>query len=889
LFDKLSQLWRRLLFYARRDQFDRELEEEMRFHLEMKAQENAEAGIGPLEARYAAQRQFGNQTLLQELSRDMWGIRFLETLTRDLRYSLRSLRRNPGFTAVAVLTLALGIGANTAIFSVVNAVLIRPLPYPEPESLVGVFNSGVIQGETFNDMGLAAGMYAGLKERSKTFQEFGVWSSGTATVTGLGDPEQIKTVLMTQGVLPALGAQPFLGRWFSVEDDTPGTPETVILSHSYWMRRLGGDERALGRTVAIDFVPRQVIGVMPRNFRFLDLSPDVLLPQRFAKAPPPFGDFSYSGIARLKPGITIDLANQDATRVLSQIIPENMRLLAEQARLKSNLRPLKRDVIGDISTVLGVVMGALGLVFLLVCANVANLVLVRAQARTQEFAIRAALGAGWWRVARGLLVESLILGLIGAAFGIALAYGAVRILKAQDLTTIPRLAEVSIDAATLAFDMACSVAGSLLFGLIAVFKCGAPGNIISARGASMSPDQLRAQNALVVAQIALALVLLVASGLLIRTFIALRGVHPGFTQPERIQTIRIVIPTTQAPEPERVARMQAEIVENVSRLPGVEAAAFADGMAMDADYRNGNGIAVEDKFTPGQSSPNRRVKYVSPGLFAAQGTRLLAGRDFTWEDVSNRRLVAIVSESMARENWGEPNAALGKRLGWPGAWSEVVGVVEDVHDNGADRPAPPIVYFRTGVHAPSPDRPPSIRRGLTLAIRSGRANTESFLREVATAIHAVNPNLPLAQAQTLDDIYRRSMARTSFTLALLGIAGTMALALAVIGVYGVLAYAVGQRRREIGIRVALGAQPNQVTGLFLRRGISLACAGGIVGVTAAMGLSRWVSSLLFGVTALDPTTYVASVLIVSAAALIASYIPARRALSVNPMEALRAD
>jgi putative ABC transport system permease protein len=694
---------------------------------------------------------------------------------------------------------------------------------------------------------------------------------------------------MTQGVLPALGAQPLLGRRFSIEDDTPGPPETVILSHSYWMRRLGGDERALGRTVAIDFVPRQVIGVMPRNFRFLDLSPDVLLPQRFAKAPPPFGDFSYSGIARLKPGITIDLANQDATRVLSQIIPENMRLLAEQARLKSNLRPLKRDVIGDISTVLGVVMGALGLVFLLVCANVANLVLVRAQARTQEFAIRAALGAGWWRLARGLLVESLILGLIGAAFGIALAYGAVRILKAQDLTTIPRLAEVSIDAATLAFDMACSVAGSLLFGLIAVFKCGAPGNIISARGASMSPDQLRAQNALVVAQIALALVLLVASGLLIRTFIALRGVHPGFTQPERIQTIRIVIPTTQAPEPERVARMQAEIVENVSRLPGVEAAAFADGMAMDADYRNGNGIAVEDKFTPGQPSPNRRVKYVSPGLFAAQGTRLLAGRDFTWEDVSNRRLVAIVSESMARENWGEPNAALGKRLGWPGAWSEVVGVVEDVHDNGADRPAPPIVYFRTGVHAPSPDRPPSIRRGLTLAIRSGRANTESFLREVATAIHAVNPNLPLAQAQTLDDIYRRSMARTSFTLALLGIAGTMALALAVIGVYGVLAYAVGQRRREIGIRVALGAQPNQVTGLFLRRGISLACAGGIVGVAAAMGLSRWVSSLLFGVTALDPTTYVASVLIVSAAALIASYIPARRALSVNPMEALRAD
>jgi putative ABC transport system permease protein len=490
------------------------------------------------------------------------------------------IRMNPGFSAAAILSLALGIGANTAIFSVVNAVLIRPLPYPEPESLVGVFNSGVNQGETFKDVGLAPGMYAGLKEHSRTLQEFGVWLPGAATVTGIGDPEEIKTVTMTQGVLPALGVRPSLGREFSLEDDTPGTPQTVILSHSYWMRRFGGDERVLGRTIVIDFVPRQVIGVMPRSFRFLDLSPDVLLPQRFVRANPGFEPFHYSGIARLRPGITIDLANQDATRVLKQIIPENMRSFAEQFRLKSNLRPLKRDVTGDIGATLGVLMGALGLVFLLVCANVANLVLVRAQARTQEFAIRAALGAGRARIARELLVESLALGLFGGAFGIVLAYFAVRILKTQDLTNIPRLAEASINAATLVFDLACSVAGSLLFGLIAVIKCGIPGNILSNRGASMSLGQLRAQNVLVVAQVALALVLLVASGLLIRTFLAIRGVHPGFTQPDRIQTIRIVIAQTQVPEPNQVARMQAAIVENVSRLPGVEAAVFADGLPM---------------------------------------------------------------------------------------------------------------------------------------------------------------------------------------------------------------------------------------------------------------------------------------------------------------------
>jgi putative ABC transport system permease protein len=816
---------------------------------------------------------------------------FLDGFLRDVRRAFRMIRTNPGFSAAAILSLAFGVGAITAIFSVVNAVLIRPLPYPEPESLVGVFNSAVIQGETFQDMGLAPGMYAGLKERSKTFQEIGLWLQGAATVTGVGDPEEIKAIWMTQEVLPALGAQPLLGRRFSIEDNTPGTPETVILSHSYWIRRFGGDERALGRSVVINFVPRQVIGVTPPTFRFLDRSPDVLLPQRFAKANLTFDEYSYSGIARLKPGVTIELANREATQILNQIIPENVRQFAEQTRLKSNLRPLKRDVTGDIGSVLSVLMGALGLVFLLVCANVANLVLVRAQTRTQEFAIRAALGAGRWRIARELLVESLTLGLLGGAIGVVLADGAVQILKAQNLTTIPRLAEVSIDAATLAFCLACSVMGSLLFGLIAVFKCGISGNMLGARGASMSLDQLRAQNVLAVAQIALALVLLVAGGLLIRTFLALRGVHPGFTHPERIQTTRIVIPERQVPDPERTARMQADIVESVSRLPGVEAAAFADGLPMEMDFRNGVSIAIEDKFTPGQIPPNRRVKRISPGLFAAQGSRLLAGRDFTWEDLSTRRFVTIVSESMARESWGEPRAALGRRLGWSGdrgsVWFEVVGVVEDVYDDGADQPAPPIVYFRTGVQALSPDQPPTIRRGLTLAIRSSRANTESFLREVAAAIHAVNPNLPMAQTRTLGDVYRRSMARTSFTLILLSIAGTMALALAVIGVYGVLAYAVGQRRREIGIRAALGAQPHQVIGLFFRRGILLACVGGVIGLAAAMGLSRWVSSLLFGVTPLDPVTYAASVVILSAAALIASYIPARRASSVNPMEALR--
>jgi hypothetical protein len=335
--------WRRFLH---RNRANIEQRDELEFYLDVTTEEYVARGMDPLSARDAARKKLGNATLIQEKVYEMHTLTFFEGLLRDGRHALRMIRLNPAFSAAAILSLALGIGANTAIFAVVNAVLIRPLPYPQAEALVGVFNSGVIQGEKFNDMGLGPGMYVALKNHSAVFQEFGVWSSRAATVTGTGDPEQIKTVLMTQGVLAALGVHPSLGREFAIGDDTPGTPETVILSHSYWLRRFDGDERVLGRKVVIDFVPRQVIGVMPRSFRFLDLAPDVLIPQRFAKADLRFEPFSYSGIARLKPGVAIEVANRDTARILNEIIPENIRSFVEQAQFKPNLRPLKRDVTG---------------------------------------------------------------------------------------------------------------------------------------------------------------------------------------------------------------------------------------------------------------------------------------------------------------------------------------------------------------------------------------------------------------------------------------------------------------------------------------------------------------------------------------------------------------
>ena len=436
-----------------------------------------------------------------------------------------------------------------------------------------------------------------------------------------------------------------------------------------------------------------------------------------------------------------------------------------------------------------------------------------------------------------------------------------------------------MDGTALGFALAGSLGTGILFGLAAVLRSGIPGRVQSARGATQGARQLRAQNALVVTQVALAFVLLVASGLMIRSFLALRAVTPGFTHPEWIQTVRIAIPEPLIPDPERVIRTQADIVTSLSAIPGVTAAGFASGLPMESEYRNGVLIDVEGKTSVDQISPNRAVKRISPGLLTAQGTRLVAGRDFTWEDVRGHRSVVLVSENMARENWGEPANALGKRIrqGKNSPWLEVVGVAENVRADGVNLPPPATVYFRAG------------GRGVTFAIRCERAGTESFLREVATAIHAVNPSLPLAKVRTLNDVYKRSMARTSFALVLLGIAGAMALALAIVGVYGVLAYAVGQRRREVGIRLALGAEPRALKWLFVRKGLILNCVGGIIGLALAGGLSRWISSLLFGVTPLDPLTYIASSAVIAASVMVASYVPARQAAFVDPMETLRSE
>jgi putative ABC transport system permease protein len=865
----------------RKSRADADLQREIEIHLEQLVKEAVALGMNESEARMMARRRFGPLEKTKEECRDARRVNVIDNFTRDLRYALRMIWTKRSFSVPALLTLALGIGANIAIFSVVNAVLIRALPYAEPEKLVGVSNSAVFSHEVVNDWPLSLDMYAAYNQQAQSFADFGVWMPGAAAIAGAGDPEQVRAVSMTHGVLVALGVQPYLGRWFSSADEVPGAQKAVILSYKCWQRRFGSSERVLGQLVLIDFAPYQVVGVMPRSFEFLNVDPDVFLAQSVAVGAPGSADADYSGVARLKPGVNLAQANQDLARVLSMWGAENAQWgqVVEELRVKPNIHPLKQDVVGDVGAVLEILMGALVIVLLLVCANVANLVQVRAHARREEFAIRAALGAGRGRIAGQLIVESLALATLGGAAGLALAYAALRVLVTHGPRTLPRMSEIGLDSTSILFALACSLLSGMLFGFIAVLKSGLSSRPQNARGASPSAEQLHAQNALVVAQVALALVLLVGAGLLVRSFIALSDVKPGFTHAAQIQTVRLFIPEAQIREPERVAQMQADILHELAAIPGVTAAGFATALPLELEYHNGYPVSVEGKTPVDRIPPNRTIKSISPGLFAALGTRLIAGRDFAWSDLVSPPRVAIISENMARENWGDPPDALGKRIrdGTDGPWSVIVGVAENVYDDGVDQQPPGIVYF------------PGARRGVAFALRSSRAGTEGLLKEITGKIRAVDSSLPLANVRTLGDLNRLAMERRSFALVLLGIAAVMAVTLSIIGVYGVLAYAVAQRRKEISIRVAVGAEPRTIKALFLRQGLILTCLGGAVGLVSARGVSHWMSSLLFGVTPADPLTFGVSGAVILAAALAASYVPSRRAASLNPIEALRSD
>ena len=809
---------------------------------------------------------------------------------------LRRLGRAPLFTGITLLTLGIGIGANTAIFSVISGVLLKPLPYPDSGRLVGVWQTGA--GVGIDKMQASPATYFTYREENRSFEDIGVWQRSSVSVTGVGEPEQIRAVSVTEGVLPVLGVQPALGRGFTRQDDTPGSPETVILMYGYWQRRFGGDRGVLGRRIVMDGKAREVIGVMPENFRFLDVKRDVILPLQFDRGKVFNGNFSYQAIARLKPGVSMAQASADEARMIAMLPsrfpppPGMSNKMLENARLGPLVNPLKDDVIGDVGKALWILMGTVGIVLFIACANVANLLLVRAEGRQQELAIRAALGAGWSRIARELLIESITLGLLGGALGLGLAYGALRVLVSMGPANLPRLGEIAIDPKVLLFTLALSLMCGILFGLAPVFKYAGPqlGTVLREGGRSVSEgrERHRARSTLVVVQVALALVLLISSGLMMRSFQSLRRVQPGFQSPEQIQTLATSISRVQVPEVDRVLRMENDLIEKVSAIPGASSASLTNSITMDGNHDN-DPIFVEDHpSAEGKIPPLRRFKFISPGFFKTVGRAVIAGRDLDWTDTYQTRPVVLISENMAREYWRQPSAAIGKRIRetTSSPWREIIGVVANERDDGVDHPAPAIVYWpllRRDFWGQTLD----VQNGAVLAIRSPRAGTEAFLKEVRQAIWSVNPDLPLANVRTEKEIYDASMGRTSFLLVMLALASGMALLLGLVGIYGVISYSVSQRTREIGIRMALGASQQTVRQMFVRHGLLLTSMGVACGLVAALAVTRLMTALLFEVSPLDPATYGAVSALLAGAALLASYLPARRATRIDPSDALR--
>ncbi len=897
--------------FSRRRRYD-DLSVSIQEHIDERTEELIEEGLSPEAAAQAARREFGNVTLLQERSREAWQWPALESLLSDLKFTLRRLRKSLAFAAAVLLTLAIGIGANTAVFTVVNSVLLKPLRYPNSSRLISLRleapGAGGLAGFS-NGLQLSTSMDLTFSGHNRSFQSMGIWTQRLANITGIARPEEVRTALISDGVLQTLEVPPLLGRWFSSTDQQPHSPQTVMLSYGYWQRRFGGDRSVIGRTIQVDSQPREIIGVMPRGFRMVDWNFDLLIPMALDPASQTLAGFGYDGIARLKPGVSIAQANADIARLIPVWMdswtngPGSNPHYYKIWRITPNFQPLKQKVIGGVSSVLWIVMATVGLVMLIACTNVANLLLVRAESRQHELSIRAALGAGRKRIARELLLESVTLGLMGGVLAVGVAYAGLRLLSAFGPADLPRLSEISLDGWSLLFTFLLSIVSGLFFGSIPAFKYARANPSILmgqvSRTASAGRSRQRSRNILVIAQVAMALVLLVCALLMIRTFAALRNVDPGFSAATHIQTMRVTIPQQLITDAQMVTRTQNNITDKIAAIPGVASVSFAAAVPMDGDDPNWDLITVEGKQYNGEP-PLQLYDYIAPGYFHTMGTRLVAGRDFTWDDLYNLHPYTIVSENFARASWGSAAGAIGKRIRIFGhqPWQQVIGVVQDVRQHGVDQKAPVIIYWSAMLNDPyawehaSQNGSQSViqaQRSVTFVIRSSRAGTQSFINQIQHAVWSVNSSLPVAGVQTMQDIYGQSLERTSFTLVMLAIAGSMALLLSIIGIYGVVSYAVSQRTREIGIRLALGAQKNELRWMFVRSALVLTAVGIAIGAIFAALLTQSMKSLLFGISPLDPLTYFSVPLILAATAVLASYLPARRAASVDPVEALRAE
>ena len=798
----------------------------------------------------------------------------MDSLLKDMRYAMRSLLRRPGFTAIAVITLALGIGANTAIFSVVQSVLLQPLPYPDSERLVALRQSNI---PSQPDTQIAPGNFLEWQRQSTSFASLAAYRTVSYNLTGDGTPERLLAGRVSSGLFKLLGAQPVLGRVFLAEEDQPGREKVVLISEDLWQRRFGADANVVGKTLKLDGEDFAVIGVMPAAFRLPDQR------ERELWTPIAFKDNERSlyqaryidAIGRLKPDISFTQAQSEMTAIAARLAQEHPDA---NTGWTVNVKPLLDFVVGDVKTILWVLFGAVALILLIACANVANLLLARATARQKEMAVRAALGAGRARIVRQLATESLLLALLGGGAAWPLATWGLKALLAAAPADIPRLASVSIDNRTLLFTFGVTLLTATLFGLapaLQVLKFDSNPALKDQR--SRSVRQQRIGNLLIASEVALALMLLVGGGLLVRTVWKLNHVNPGFDERNAL-AVTIQLPEKKYASPQQTARFSEQLVQQVSTLPGVEAAGVARILPIVHDLPTGFYFEGRPRVKDNEL-PQTNYSAVSPGYFRAMGIPLIAGRTFNEHDSQEAPRVAIVSQTLAQHFF--PNGdAIGKRINvntGQESYREIVGIVGDVKQNGLTRETKPHTY-EPFAQAPN--------HFMTLIVRS-TTNPESLVPAIRSKVVALDSELPLQKVVTLDRVISNSIRRQRFTSVVLSVFAGVALLLAAAGLYGVISYSVAQRTHELGIRVALGAQVKDVMRLVLRQGMTFVVVGEVVGIAGAFALTRLLSGLLFGVTPTDAITFTIVTAALTLVALLACYIPARRATRVDPLVALR--
>ena len=804
----------------------------------------------------------------------------------------RTFRRAPGFFLITVLTLAVGIGANTAIFTVVNAVLLQPLPYPEPERIMGVSHTAA--GLNMERLELSGGTYFVYDRDNRSLESLGIFWEGSATLTGGEDPARVGASGTTAGVFSALRVPPAHGRTIQEADEKPGAEPVVLLSDALWRRRFSGAPSAVGAMLRVDGVPHRIVGVMPPGFRFPSAEVELWVPITIDSADLGVGNFRYGGVARLRPGVTPEQAARELSDLAWRIteLPNTLmrREMLQSAQFATRVVPLRNEIVGDIQRVLWVLLGSVGLILLIACANVANLFLVRAEARQREVAVRSALGASRQDILYLFLGESLALALIGGALGLSLAVVGVRALIALRPEGLPRLEEIAVNGTVVAFTVAVAFLAGLLVGIFAALRYGRP-NLASAlqegtRGGTVGRERLRARSALVVVQVALALVLLVGAGLMVKSFRRLHGVPPGI-DPRNVLTLRLALPESEYKEPQKVARFVSQLLEKVHAIPGVQSAGTSSLLPL-TGRESSSGHLIEDfPLAPGKVPPVLATRWVSPGYFETMRIPLLQGRAFDRIEADSMVREAVVNQTLAERFWPS-QSPLGKRLAQgPGAslqWVTIVGVVASSRDDGLHEKPVAAVYYPMQPQVSFGEV--SIPRDFTLVVRSD-GNPLRLVTPLRKTIWSLDRNLPLTEVRPMKDVVERSMVRTTFTMYLLVIAGFVALVLGTVGIYAVISFVVSQRTREIGVRMALGAGRGDIARMVLREGLGLTLGGIAIGLLGAFAATRLMIALLFDVSPTDPVTFVAIPTLLALIALFACWMPAQRAATVPPLEAIR--